>query len=98
MKHELRFEFKDTKTLLAFVKSCYDNGVLVDRTKKMTFEKTSHIYSLCKGLSNLSVRIWNDEIIDGTMRFIIDEHSENIDLYPCSIIYEMDNNKYSFII
>jgi hypothetical protein len=98
MKHELKFEFKDTKTLLPFIESCYGNGVLVDKTKKMTFDKTSHFYSLCKGLSNLAVRIWNDEIIDGTMRFIIEEHPENVDLYPCSIIYEMDNNKYSFII
>ena len=98
MKHELRFEFKDTKLLTSFIESCYNDGVLADKNKKMTFDKTSHIYNLCKGLSNLTVRIWNDEILDGTMRLIIDDTGNEVLLYPCSIVYVMDNNKYSFLI
>src|SRR4051812_20006217 len=98
MKHELRIEFKDTKILLDFIKSAYDNGFLIDKTKKLIFDKNSSTYHLCKGLTNLPVRLWNDEIIDGTIRFIIEEEEENVSLYPCSICYEEDNNKYSFII
>lgn len=98
MKHELRFEFKDTKLLSSFIELCYNDGILTDKNKKMTFDKTSHIYNLCKGLSNLTVRIWNDEILDGTMRLIIDDTINEVSLYPCSIVYVMDNNKYSFLI
>lgn len=98
MKHELKIEFKDTKVLLDFIKSSYNNGYLTDKSKKLIFEKNSTTYNLCKGLTNLPVRLWNDEIIDGTIRFIIEEEEEVISLYPCSICYEEDNNKYSFII
>jgi len=98
MRHELKTEFKDTKTLLQFIKKCYSNGVLIDKNQKMAFEKESHINNMCKGLTNLTIRLWNDEIIDGTIRFIIEEYGEEVFLHPCSIIYEMENDKYSFII
>ena len=98
MKHEIKIEFKDTKLLLDFIKSTYTNGYLSDRTKKMDFDKDTNIFFLCKGLSNHTVRLWNEEIIDGTLRLIIQENKDTISLYPCSIHYEMDNEKYSFLI
>lgn len=98
MKHEIKIEFKDNNLLTDLIKSCYKNGVLVDRTKKLVFEKDTHIFNLCKGLSNHTARLWNEELIDGTIRLIIQEENDTICLYPCSIRYEMDNNKYSFLI
>jgi hypothetical protein len=98
MKHELKIEYKDTKTFSNFIKSCYDNGVLVNKNAKIIFDKKSNFYNLCKGLSNHTIRLTNEELIDGSLRFSIQEEKDIIVLYPCSIIYEMDDNKYSFII
>ena len=98
MKHEIKIEFKDTKLLLEFIKSTYSNGYLSDRTKKLDFDKDTNIFALCKGLSNHTVRLWNEEIIDGSLRLIIQEGKENVSLFPCSICYEMDNTKFSFLI
>lgn len=98
MKYDIKIEFKDTKLLLEFINSSYNNGYLSDRTKTLDFSKDTQIYSLCKGLSNHIARIWNDEILDGTLRFIIKENNDSVSLCPCSIHYEMDNNKFSFLI
>ena len=101
MKHEIKIEFKDTKFLLDFIKSAYNNGILSDRSKKLDFDKDTNIYDLCKGLYNHTVRLCNNEIIDGSLRLIIEENKENkdgISLYPCSIFYEMEHEKFSFII
>jgi hypothetical protein len=98
MKHELKIEYKDTKALHDFIKSSYENGVLINKNNKLTFDNKSQFYNLCKGLSNHTIRLINDELIEGSLRFSIQEEEDNIVLYPCSIIYEIDNNKYSFLI
>ena len=98
MKHEIKIEFKDTKLLLEFIKSTYNNGNLSDRTKKLDFDKDTQVFTLCKGLSNHTVRFWNDDIIDGSLRLIIQENKDSVSLYPCSIHYEMDNDKFSFLV
>lgn len=98
MKHEIKIEFKENKKLLELIQLSYKNGYLKDKTQKLIFENNTIIYNLCKGLNNHTVRLSNDELIDGTFRLIIQEEKDSICLYPCSIIYEMDNNKYSFLI
>jgi hypothetical protein len=98
MKYELKIDFKDTKLFLDYIKSCYNGGVLVDKTKKLIFDNTTTVFPLCKGLTNLCARLYNDEIIDGSLRFIINEENDLVSLTPCSIYYEIDNNKYSFSI
>ncbi len=78
------------------IKKSYQNGLLVDKTQKLVFDTNSQIYHLCKGLTNLTVRLYNDEIIDGTSRFIISEEQDCINLSPCSLYVEYENNKYIF--
>ena len=96
MKYELKIEIKDIKLFLELIKKSYKNGVLCDKTQKLSFDKESPIFSLCKGLTNLPARLYNDEIIDGTSRFIIIEEQDFVDFYPCSIYCEFENNKYTF--
>jgi hypothetical protein len=98
MKHEIKIEYKDTKALSEFIKSSYEDGVLMNKNMKLIFDNKSQFYILCKGLSNHTLRLTNDELIEGSLRFSIQEEEDNIVLYPCSIIYEIDNNKYSFLI
>ena len=97
MKHELKIEFKETQILKSLLEETYKDGYLFNRDTKIVIEETSPIYILCKGLNNLTVRIWNEEIIDGPWRFIIQENVDIISLHPCSIKYEIDNDKYSFL-
>lgn len=97
MKHELKIEYKDTKYLTNLIKKIYTNGILSDKTQKITFLKDTDNYNLCMGLTNLVVKINNNDIIDGSMRFIIGDETENeISLYPISIYCEYCDKKYLF--
>jgi len=96
MRYDLKIEIKDTKFFLDFLKRAYKDGVLLDSKQKITFDKDSFVFPLCKGLTNLTARLYNEEIVDGTARFIISENEDNIEMYPCSLYCEFENNKYSF--
>lgn len=98
MKYEIKIEFKDTNFLSKLIETSYKDGVLIDKTQKITLTEDSPFFNLCKGLSNHTARIWNEELIDGSLRCLIQEEGDVTSLYPCSIKYEMENNKYSFII
>lgn len=96
MKYELRIEIKDVNLFLDLIKKSYKNGILVDKLQKLSFDKDSSTYTLCKGLTNLTARLYNETIIDGTAKFIISEEDEVVNMYPCSIYCEYENNKYIF--
>lgn len=97
MKNELKIDFKETQILKQLLQDTYNEGVISNTKNKIVFEEDTINYQLCKGLHNLTVRLWNDELIDGSLRCIIQEEESHISLYPCSIHYEIDNNKYSFL-
>jgi hypothetical protein len=97
MKNELKIDFKETQILKQLLQDSYNEGVISNTNNKIVFEEDTPNYLLCKGLHNLTVRLWNDELIDGPLRCIIQEEESYISLYPCSIHYEIDNNKYSFL-
>ena len=96
MKYELKIEFKDTKLFIDYIKKAYKNGILSDRKQKFTFDNTTSTYDLCKGLDNIAVRLYNEEVIDGTLRCIVVEKEKEISVYPCSLYCDYENNKYSF--
>lgn len=96
MKYELKIEIKDTNLFLDLIKKSYSGGILVDKMQKLSFDSTTPTYHLCKGLTNLGARLYNDSIIDGTAKFIIEEEQDGVNLYPCSIYCEYENNKYTF--
>ena len=98
MKYELRIEFKDTKLFIDYIKKTYKNGILNDRSQKITFNKETDIFKLCKGLNSIAVRLYNEEIIDGALRCILIEKEDEISFFPCSLYCEQENNKYSFSI
>jgi hypothetical protein len=47
-------------------------------------------------MNNVTVKITNDEVIDGTMRFVIDETEGEVRLYPISIYSIKEENRYIF--
>jgi len=53
-------------------------------------------YTIFKGLNSATAKITNEEVIDGTMRFMIDETSGEIRLYPISIYCIQEEERYIF--
>lgn len=96
----MKIEFDKKKELESVIKKSYfsdENGKLCSKKTFLKIEKKDPIYIMVKGLNNMTVRITNQEIVDGTVRFIVDDTHENyIHLIPCSIYCIVENEKYSF--
>ena len=100
MKYEMRIEFpKPLEIKNVITKSYFDNdnnGKLSKSRIPLKVEKSDPIYLMLKGLNNMTVRITNEELIEGCFRFVVDEHKDYVNLIPCSIYCIMENKKYSF--
>lgn len=100
MKYEMKIEFSKKKELDNIIKKSYfdnNNGKLCGNSQHLKIDKKDPIYIMLKGLNNMTIRITNEEIIDGCMRFVVDgEHENHINLIPCSIYCIIENEKYSF--
>lgn len=101
LKHEIKVELPNTESLKSIIeKSYFDNSngkingnnnyILIDESKD------DIAYTIFNGLNGSTVKIINDEIIDGSMRFMIDETHNEIRLYPISIYCIPENDKYIF--
>lgn len=98
MKHEIRIDYNDNNNLKEFLSNSYSNGILKDKNQKLTFDENTNTFNICKGLTNWTVRLYNESLIDGSLRLLIIEEDNMVSLYPCSIFYEITNDKYSFIV
>ncbi len=99
MKHEMRIEFERKNELKSVINKSYfvdNNGKLVGQKHRLKVDKKDPIYIMLKGLNNMTIRIINEDIIDGCARFVVDEHPTFVYLYPCSIYCIIENDKYSF--
>jgi hypothetical protein len=100
MKHEIRVEFDNSEILKDLIDKVYfEDGYLgkISGDKKSYLkidESNIVLHTTFKGLNNATVKITND-IVDGCMRFVIDENSEEIRIYPISI-YCIKEDKYIF--
>jgi len=100
MKHEIRVDYQNSKELQSLIKKAYyDNGTMGKITSRDNFIKVSEkedvLFTILKGMNNATIKVIN-ESIDGTMRFMVDENSNEIRLYPISIYCVKENEKYSF--
>lgn len=101
MKHEIKVEFSKTELLKDIIEKAYfEEGLGGKILGKKHFIKVDEevddvSYVIFKGLNNATVKITN-EIIDGSMRFLIDETSGEVRLYPVSIYCIREEEKYSF--
>jgi hypothetical protein len=100
MKHEIKVEFSNPIELQSLIKKAYfDNGTMGKITRKDDFIKIDEsddvLHTIFKGLNNATVKITND-IIDGNMRFVVDETQGEVRLYPISIYCIKEDQKYSF--
>lgn len=100
MKHELKLEFTQKSDLEnCIVETYYTNG---DRGKiskikiPLLIEKEDVNYTILKGLDGMTARIFNQDVIDGTLRVSIEETEDLIKLTPCSLYCIKEHDKYSF--
>ena len=100
MKYEIKIEYTKTKELKRLLEGCYvfnkKIGNINNSEKHLEITPSDMIFNYLKGLNNMTIRIFNDDIIDGTCRFVIDESEDIIKLIPCSIYCTIEHGKYSF--
>ncbi len=101
MKHEIKIEFTDSKSLQALIEKAYFEQGTMGRIKGQDHflridESDDVLHTVFKGLNNATVKILNDDLIEGSMRFLIDETSGEIRIYAVSIFCVKDEDKYSF--
>jgi hypothetical protein len=103
MKSEIKIEFSKKEELKKLIKKAYSYeekiGKLLNKNVfiEVNNELDDNVYGIIKGLNNATIKISNDDIIDGNFRFLIDDTSRNPKLYPISIYYILDDNdRYIF--
>jgi hypothetical protein len=101
IKHEIKVELGNSEDLKQIIQKTYfEEGFAGKISGKKHFLSISQEddvnWTIFSGLNNATVKVTNDEIIDGTMRFIVDETEGDLRLYPISIYCIEENNKYIF--
>ena len=101
IKHEIKVEFSNTEALKNLINKAYfEEGYMGKIMGKENYikvdEETDDVsYTIFKGLNSVTAKITN-EIIDGAMRFMIDETQGEVRLYPISIYCIQEEDRYIF--
>lgn len=102
MKHEIKVEFSNGDILKGIIEKAYfEEGlagkIMGNNNFIIVNEEVDDIsYTIFKGLNNATVKITNSDVIDGSMRFMIDETSGEVRLYPISIYCVKEEERYTF--
>ena len=101
VKHEIKVELNKTEEIRQIIEKAYYEegfgGKIIGKKHFLTINQEDDInWTIFNGLHNSTVKIVNEEIIDGTMRFVIDESEGEVRLYPISIYCIKEDDKYSF--
>ena len=102
LKHEIKVEFSNSEVLKTIIeKSYFEEGNLGKIKGKENYfilneSVDEEAHSIIKGLHNTTIKISNVDLIDGSIRFIVEENKDEIKLYPISIYCIKEEDKYSF--
>jgi hypothetical protein len=101
VKHEIKVEFNNSEALRKIIETAYFDegfgGKILGKKHYITIDESDEInHTIFKDMNNVTVKITNDEVIDGTMRFVIDETEGEVRLYPISIYSIKEENRYIF--
>jgi hypothetical protein len=102
IKQEIKINFQDTEKLNEFIIKSYfldgDRGKINGKKNYLTIDETDDDvnFAILKSLNNATIKITNDDIIDGNMRFMVDESNGDLRIYPISIYCLEEGKKYSF--
>lgn len=101
VKHEIKVELNKTEEIRQIIEKAYFEegiaGKIVGKKHYLTIESSDDInWTIFSGLHNVTVKIINEEVIDGTMRFVIDDTEGVIKLYPISVYCIKEEGRYIF--
>ena len=100
MKYELKIEYKDKSQLDQVIKKSYfedgTKGKLIGQKSSLKILKDDPLFIVFKGLNNMTAKILNEDLIDGSVRCVVDENSEEIKLFPVNPYCIIEDEKYSF--
>lgn len=103
MKNEIKLEFSNNKQLeqliqKAYFKEGYMGKLLTNNNYiEITQEVDDVLYTVIKGLNNVTFKLQNSELIDGSCRFIIEDRGEIPKIYPISMYCIIDENTKKYI-
>jgi hypothetical protein len=102
IKHEIRLDCCATEPLKKIIEKAYFQEGLAGKIQGnqnyivLTEEIDEVAYSVLKGLHHATAKIANADVIDGCMRFMIDESHDELRMYPISIYCYEEDGKYCF--
>ena len=101
IKHEIKVELNKTDELKSIIEKSYfeegQMGKILGKNHFILIEESDDVnFTIFKGLNNATVKISNSDVIDGNMRFIIDETQGDLRLYPISVYCIKEEEKYIF--
>lgn len=101
LKHEIKVEFKNSQELSSLIQKSYflegDSGKILTKSNYLKIAESDDVnYSIFKGLDGATVKILNDDVIDGSFRFLVEEIDDEVRLYPISIYAVKEGDRYSF--
>jgi hypothetical protein len=101
IKYEIKVELKKSDEIKSLIEKAYfeegQMGKILSKNHYLSINESDEVdYSIFKGLNNVTVKISNEDVIDGVMRFLVDETEGDIRLYPISIYCIKEEDKYIF--
>ena len=101
IKNEIKIDFSKTEELEALIQKAYfkegTQGKICRKINFIKIPKSDDVnHAIFSDLNNVTVKIQNENIIDGSMRFVIDETNGDLRLYPISIYCIKENERYIF--
>jgi hypothetical protein len=101
VKNEIKVDFSNTEELKRIIDKAYFqdgyNGKIIGNTNFIKINESDDIhYTIFKDMNNVTVKLHNTDVIDGSMRFMIDETQGEVRLYPISIYCIKEEDKYIF--
>lgn len=96
----MKVELQDTPQLESLIKGVYfddDRMGKLSNKEGVSFKIPNEdpLNIVFRGLHNTTIKAYNSDVIEGTMRFIVNEDN-GLTLIPCSIYCIIEENKYSF--
>ena len=101
VKHEIKVGMTNSKEIKNLIEKAYyldgHHGKITGKKHYLVIHEDDDInYAIFKGLDGATAKIINEDIIDGSMRFMVDESEGEVRLYPISIYCIKEHDKYSF--
>jgi hypothetical protein len=101
VKHEIKVEISNSEEIKTLIQKAYFEeglqGKILGKNHFLKISKEDDInYTIFKDLNGVTVKITNEDVIDGTMRFMVDESEGEVKLYPISIYAISENGRYIF--